>query len=48
MEKQLQAKRKQQDNNEEAVTEISDTSSGSGLLKKRRTGINKRNKSTLV
>lgn len=48
MEKQMQSKKKQQDNNEEAGTKNSDTSSGSGLLKKRRIGTNKRNKSTQV
>jgi hypothetical protein len=46
MEKQMQIKKKQQDNIEDTSTEEPEKSSGSGLLKKRRIGSNKRNKST--
>lgn len=45
MEKQIQLKKKQQDNGSETETEDSSTLEGSGLLKKRRIGNNKKHKS---
>lgn len=45
MEKQIQSKKKQQENSTETEIEESNASSGSGLLKKRRIGSNKKHKS---
>ncbi len=46
MEKQMQSKRKLQEDNTEAKTEEANNSSGSGLLKKRRLSNSKKHKST--